>query len=280
MWRTIVVLVMGVMMVQSVAAVEMFSQYEGIGTNMTLGIPENGWFRVLGEDNITELPVTFFMLGNDSVVIDGRIGQFHDSMVLINKTWKDVQKNIVIYASGTYNIMWGVNLTNGSVFNDSFLIYATGNDSAVNESGVNESDIAAGSRRLRYGVGQGVVSQRLANKTKVVVANSTGPENTTAKNVMTRNMTMFRTSVENASVVLVPSPVVPVTPIQQIPVVESNMSNMSWIVPPVSVPVSMNISKTIVRDGVKMRMVEEIGALYGMMMVLFVILVFILLRVE
>ena len=161
--------------------------------NATVGQDVVVRLMLLGADSPSQ-PVTFYMYStaeqcgyggecshqlNGSVILDGRIGSFHDGLEMVKNVLKEEDVAVSAWDPGTYRIYWGLNLTqpvNVTLINssndaydvltmnlsESFLLTVTGNHSDINDSiGVNESDY--GVVKQRYGWNDtATVAQRMA----------------------------------------------------------------------------------------------------------------------
>jgi hypothetical protein len=138
-----------------VHAMILASDYDNSAVNMQTNISYDVIFRMINDDNShAVIPIGFFISAksgyyqfsqwnwrdevNRSITYEGRIGGFHDTMSLLNWTLKREELHIIIFESGEYNMTWGVNLSNGSLYQESFTVAAQGNSTAV--MGMNESD--------------------------------------------------------------------------------------------------------------------------------------------
>lgn len=169
------------------------------------------------EDNAS-FPVqnlTFFVLADPSIAIEGRLWSYHDNMTLENGTWKQIKLHMAGYAPGTHLLQWGVNLSNGTVISDTFAFILSGNASdpgLYNESDyLNLSMTHRAARRYGYS-GTDIVAERLMNKSRHSLANASIVEETVTY-IPTPEYTptpSFQDSIENqtgnASAVPPPAP--------------------------------------------------------------------------
>jgi len=144
---------------------QMYSVYGGGVDHVQTGDPTTVRMYFRGESNWSRQMVTFFVDSNRSMVIEGRIGEYHDNMTYVPSN-EEIRNELEFtpYAPGDYNVSWGFRLYNGTVFNDSFVIYANGSSLNIGRNATNESEFYGGTRE-RYGSGGvDVVRQRLLER--------------------------------------------------------------------------------------------------------------------
>lgn len=111
---------------------------------------------------------TFWVSGDQWMITNGFIGYYYTPVTILNTHWVEKRINFSGYEPGSFTIIWGVNLSNSSVYQSNFNISIDGGEMNMSGHGLNDSSFYA-PRIKHYGGNTSINNTNLHKNTTAYI---------------------------------------------------------------------------------------------------------------